>query len=425
MTRLHGLVAIVLLGVAATAGAAPQDPPAQSAGPAAETITEIRVHGNSTMSDEDIVRLAGVAVGDRLAPDALSAIQHRLRESGRFDDIDVRKRYRTLEMDQVALVLLVHEKPGVRPDGTRPGPFKRISSRLMFLPIVTYDDGYGWTYGARTSAVNAMGAGERLSVPLTWGATRRAAVEAERTFRGGPLTRVFGSFGIAQRENPHFEVDDQRTEARARAERRFFGMLTTGADISHTNISFGGVDDRFWTAGADVALDTRRDPAFPSDAIYVGAGWSRLNLGGAPDVNRYRLDGRGYKRLYRQAVIAVRTEYDTADAPLPDYEQWLLGGSSLRGTRAGAFAGDKRLLGSAELRVPFSSPLSTGKLGVTAFMDAGITAPYGQRLSDATTYRSAGAGVFLIVPFISLNLDVAHSLDGYGTRVHFSTGFTF
>jgi outer membrane protein assembly factor BamA len=157
----------------------------------------------------------------------------------------------------------------------------------------------------------------------------------------------------------------------------------------------------------------------------VGAGWSRLNLSGTPDVNRYRLDGRGYKRLYRQAVLAVRTEYDTADAPLPDYEQWLLGGSSLRGTRAGTFAGDKRLLGSAELRVPFSSPLSTGRLGVTAFMDAGITAPYGQHLSDATTYRSAGGGVFLIVPFISLNLDVAHSLDGYGTRVHFSTGFTF
>jgi hypothetical protein len=33
--------------------------------------------------------------------------------------------------------------------------------------------------------------------------------------------------------------------------------------------------------------------------------------------------------------------------------------------------------------------------------------------------------VFLVVPLISLNLDVAHSLDGYGTRVHFSTGFTF
>ena len=267
--------------------------------------------------------------------------------------------------------------------------------------------------------------GERLSVPLTWGATKRAALEAERTFRGGPLTRVLGSFGIAQRENPHFEVDDQRTELRGRAERRFLGMVTAGADMSHTDISFGGADDHFWTTGADLALDTRRDPAFPSDAIFVGGGWSRLHLTGTPDVDRYRLDARGYKRVIRQAVIAVHAQYDTADAPLPPYEEWLLGGSNLRGTRAGTWAGDKRLLGSAELRVPFSSPLSTGRLGITAFMDAGISAPYAQHLGDAPTYRSAGAGVFLVAPFISLNLDVAHSLDGYGTRVHFSTGFTF
>ena len=157
------------------------------------------------MADEDVVRLAGVAAGRQArARCACTAIEHRLRESGRFDEIQVRKRYRTLEMDEVALVLLVHEQPGIRPDGTRPGPFHRLTSRLMFLPILTYDDGYGWTYGARTSTVNALGLGERLSVPLTWGATRRAALEAERTFRGGPLTRVLGSFGIAQRRESAF-----------------------------------------------------------------------------------------------------------------------------------------------------------------------------------------------------------------------------
>ena len=222
------LLAIVMIGVSGTAAAVAQDQATSSqvAAPVVETVSEIRVHGNATMSDEDVIRLAGVALGDKLAPDSLAAIEHRLRESDRFDDIEVRKRYRTLEMDQVALVLLVHEKPGVRPDGTRPGPFKRLRSRLMFLPIVTYDDGYGWTYGARTSTVDALGFGERLSVPLTWGATRRAALEAERTFRGGPLTRVLGSFGIAQNENPHFEVDDQRTEVRGRAERRLFGIVT-------------------------------------------------------------------------------------------------------------------------------------------------------------------------------------------------------
>jgi outer membrane protein assembly factor BamA len=390
-----------------------------------ETIAEIRVHGNATIQDEEVIKLAGLAIGAPLGPDALADIERRLRDSGRFDEVKVQKRYRTLAMDEVALVLLVHERPGVTSDGKRPPPIKRLTSRLMFLPILRYDDGYGWTYGARTSAVDLLGLGERLSVPLSWGATRRAALESERTFKSGPLTRVLGSFGISQRENPFYEVDDQRTEVSGRIERRLFRILTLGADAARTNITFGGGDDHFWTSGADVTLDTRGDPAFPSDAVLLGAGWNRLNQSGGPDIDRYKVDGRGYKRVYRQAVVALHAQYDTASAPLPPYEQWLLGGDSLRGTRAGTLAGDKRLFGSIELRVPFSSPLSAGRVGFNVFMDAGLIAPYGQPLSDAERHRSAGAGLFLIAPLIRLNLDVARSLDRDRTRVHFSTGFTF
>jgi outer membrane protein assembly factor BamA len=418
------LLAIGASGRAAVASAQ-EVPSAPRPAPPAETIAEIRVHGNATIDDAEVIRLAGIAVGARLEPDALQSIQRKLRESGRFDEIQVRKRYRTLAMDEVALVLLVHERPGVRADGTLPSPMHRFTNRLMFLPIVTYDDGYGWTYGARTSLIGGLGLGERLSIPLTWGATKRAALEAERSFSHGPLTRVLGSVGIAQRENPHFDVDDRRTEIRGRVERRLLGLFTLGADAGRTNITFGDAPDHFWTTGADATFDTRRDPAFPVDAVLFGTGWNRLHLPGGSDVNRYRVDARGYKRVVRQSVVAVRAQYDTADAPLPPYEQWLLGGSTLRGTRAGTFAGDKRFLASAELRVPFSSPLSTGRLGFTAFMDAGISAAYGQRLGDSPTRRGAGAGLFLIVPLISLNFDVAHSLDGYGTRVHFSTGFSF
>ena len=52
----------------------------------------------------------------------------------------------------------------------------------MFLPIVSYSEGYGFTYGARASFVDVLGEGGRVSVPLTWGGTRRAAVEIEKTF---------------------------------------------------------------------------------------------------------------------------------------------------------------------------------------------------------------------------------------------------
>jgi outer membrane protein assembly factor BamA len=417
---MRSAASFVALAMAVLRGAIlPATPRSQT-----ETIAEIRVHGNATIQDEEVIRLAGLTLGAPLAPDALPQIERRLRDSGRFDDVQVHKRYRTLEMDEVALVLLVHERPGVTPAGKRPPALKRVTSRLMFLPILRYDDGYGWTYGARTSAVDLLGLGERLSVPLSWGATRRAALESERTFKSGPLTRVLGSVGISQRENPFYHVDDRRTEVSGRVERRLFRLLILGADAGRTNITFAGSDGDFWTSGADVTLDTRGDPAFPSDAVLFGAGWNRLHQPGA-DVDRYRLDGRGYKRVYRQAVIAVHAEYDTASAPLPAYEQWLLGGDSLRGTRAGTVAGDKRLFGGIELRVPFSSPLSTGRIGFNVFMDAGVDAPYSQRLSDAERHRSAGAGLFIVAPLVRLNLDVARSLDGHSTRLHFGTGFTF
>jgi outer membrane protein assembly factor BamA len=397
-----------------------------------ETIAEVRVHGNVTLSDEAVLKLAGIALGTALDPAGTDAIAKRLRDSGRFDEVEVRKRYRTLAMDEVALVLVVHERAGLSATGEPPSVMRRIRNRLMFFPILQYDDGYGWTYGGQTAVVDALGKGTRLSVPLSWGATKRAAVEADRTFKTGPLTRLTGSFGVSQRENPHFGVDDRRTAVNARAERRLFDLVTLGAEIGRTRVTFQPARESFWTTGADATVDTRRDPSFPSDAVLASVAWTRLNAigptsfgpGGA-SVDRYRLDARGFKRLVGQTVLAVRTEYDNASAPLPQYEQWLLGGSSLRGVRSGAFAGDQRFLWSAELRTPFSSPFSVGRVGFNVFMDGGVTAPYGERIWDQPRHKSAGAGLFLIATVLQLNLDVSRSIDGKSTRVHFGTGFTF
>jgi outer membrane protein assembly factor BamA len=398
---------------------------------ARETIAEIRVHGNATLSDEAVLKLAGIAIGTPLDVAGTDVIEKRLRDSGRFDEVQVRKRYRTLAMDEIALVLIVHERPGVSSTGEPPSVLRRIRSRLMFFPILYYDDGYGWTYGGQTAAVDALGKGTRLSVPLSWGATKRAAIEADRTFKSGPLTRLTGTFGITQRENPHFGVDDRRTAVRARAERRLFNLVTLGGELGRTRITFLPARESFWTTGADATVDTRRDPSFPSDAVLASVAWTRLNpigaasFGGGTSVDRYRLDGRAFKRLFGQNVIAVRAEYDSASAPLPQYEQWLLGGSSLRGVRSGAFAGDQRFLWSAELRAPFSSPFSVGRVGFNVFVDGGVTAPYGERIWDQPRHKSAGAGLFLIATVLQLNLDVSRSIDGKSTRVHFGTGFTF
>jgi hypothetical protein len=399
--------------------------------PQTEVIGEIRVHGNAWLRDDEVVRLAGVALGQPLSPEGLKEIEQRLHASHRFETIEVRKRYRSLDMTDVALVLLVHERPGMTSEtATEPQPpriWSRLKTRLMFMPIVTFDDGYGFTYGGQTSTVNLLGAGERLSVPLTWGGTRRAALEAERTFKSGPLTRVHSSFGIWQRENPRFETDDQRVEWTARAERSFARIVRTGVETSRSTVDFGQLDDNLWTVGAFAALDTRGDPSFPRNAFLLGARWNALHVKSDDEpIQRYTTEARGYLGVFRQLVFAGRARYSTADRTLPLYERYLMGGSStLRGFKTGTYDGDRMFVTSAELRLPITSVLSGAKLGVTAFMDAGKVFDVGQTLTEATWHRGVGGGVFLIATVFRLNVDVARGLKDGDTRLHVSSGFGF
>ncbi len=396
-----------------------------------ETVREVRVHGNASLLDAEVLKLAGIGIGDPIGAESLKTIEQRLKDSHWFESIEVRKRYRSLDdPSDVAIVLIVHERPGVTSASTdvRPiaRPFRRITSRLMFLPILSYADGYGLTYGGRVSTIDVLGIGERLSVPLTWGGTRRAALEFDRTFDRGPLTRILSSAGIWSRENPHYGFDDQRVELKARAERQITRYVRTGVETARSTVSFGDLDDRIWTLGANAALDTRGDPAFPGNAIYLEGGWSALQVKGLPRINRYASDARGYLRVWRQTVVAGRAQYLTSDGALPTYERQLLGGAStLRGFRAGAFSGDRLLATSVELRVPITSVISGARLGVSAFVDAGKTVDYGVSLKDAEWQRGVGGGIFIIASPLKINLGVARGLDGGATRLHLSSGFSF
>jgi hypothetical protein len=414
--------------------------PLFSQGP--EVVREIRVHGNAAVAEAAILKIAAIEVGTTLDGAVLEQVERRLRDSGHFETVEVRKRYRSLtDPTDVAVVLLVHEKTGVRTNDA--GEIERpvgdlITSRIMFLPILNYADGYGFTYGARFSTVNLLGMGERLSVPLTWGGTRRVALEADRTFKSGPLTRVFGSVSLWQRDNPGFVLEpeedddattDRRLEFRARAERNFAQFVTVGAETTRAEVDFGPLPSMDqWTIGADAALDTRGNPAFPANAVYFGAGWNALRVDDFDDpINRFTLDARGYVRPIGQPVLAGRIQYFSADADLPLHERWLVGGSaSLRGFRTGSFNGNKALVTSAELRIPITSVVSGGKVGVTVFADAAKVGDLVTSIEDAEWNQSAGAGLFFIASVVRINVDVARQLrDGGSTRVHLSSGFAF
>lgn len=393
---------------------------------APEVIVQIRIHGNHTTPDDEVRRLCGIEEGQTFTPDLMAGVTTRLESSGRFRDVRVLKRFASIEDPApIVLVILVTERLGVSTETPTPGLVRQLASRVMWSPILAFDDGYGFTYGARVSVVDLLGERTRVSTPLTWGGERRAAIEWERTFEGGPVTRIVATSGIRQRENPAYDADDRRGAVTARLERAFTATLKIGARASSESVRFASIRDRVTTAGVDLTLDTRRDPAFPRNAIHASLGWDRQWFEQPVGVTRVRADVRGYLGLIGQSVLAVRAQQEWSNAPLPPFERLLLGGTaSLRGRRLGYRTGDNFGAASAEVRVPLSSPLRLARVGLAAFVDTGAAYDYGNRLRDARFDTSVGAGVFVGAPVLNARLDVARAL-GHDTRIVFTLGVVF
>ena len=397
-----------------------------AAAPGAERVVAVRVHGNHTTPDAEILHLAGVQAGQASTPALPGQVRARLAATGRFRHVEVRKRFASVaDPSAVLLVIVVEEHEGIAVDVPRPGPLRKLRAKTMWLPIVRSDDGYGLTYGARVSLVDVAGRRTRLSAPLTWGGERRASVEVERRFTRGPVTRVVATGGIWRREHPALDTGDRRTGAGLRAEKAVAPWLRVGAGASLADIRFGAIDDRLTAVSADLIVDTRTDPAFPRNAAFLSLAAEQLRFDAAGDTTRVSAEARGFLGLLGSTVLAVRAQYVGAADPLPVYEQALLGGdATLRGFRLGDRLGDRLVAGSAELRVPLSTPRQLTKLGVAFFADTGTVYGAGESLDAASWDTGVGAGVFVQAPIFGLRLDVARGL-GSGTRVHFSLGSTF
>jgi outer membrane protein assembly factor BamA len=395
---------------------------------APEVIREVRVHGNHTTPDPDILAIAGLVLGEPASPDTIAAAEQRLRASGRFSAVEIRKRFRSIsDPSDVLVIVLVDERAGVSETDLTPGPLKRFRVAGMWLPVLDYADGYGFTYGARVTFVDVLGRRSRVSVPVAWGGERQVALQVDRAFERGPLSRVEGSLSLTRREHPHFEIGDTRRSARVRGERSFTSWLRAGGGGGLTHVAFGDADRSHTTIGADLIVDTRRDPAFPRNAVHATAVIEHLAFDGDHSVNRRSAEARGYVGLVGSTVLALRVSTSHVDAPLPLYEQRLLGGTTLlRGYRFGYRMGDNLAALSTELRVPITSPMNIGRFGFKGFVDYGTVYPHGEKLSGQTFDRGVGGGVFLTATVLRMGLDVAWPAgDTKKPRWHFGLGVTF
>ena len=405
-----------------------------------EILTAIQVHGNTLTSDDEVRRLGGVAAGTPFQSDTIALVTERLRAAKRFKSVEVLKRFASIsDPSQILIVIIVDEGPvHIEMTGDPNHPTRVVRNRmprLLVLPVLGAEDGYGGTYGVRLALPDPAGKRSRLAFPLTWGGVRQAAAEFEKSIPGGAVDRLTAGTSISRITNPFFKEADDRIRVWVRGERELLGhALRAGATGGWQHVSFMNLDDRFVQTGADIIVDTRVDPALPRNAVFGRAAWDHLSFSGsdrlregygAASVNRLDLDGRGYLGLFGQNVLAVRALRRDADGPLPPYLQPLLGGlSNLRGFRAGTAAGDTLVTGSLEVIVPLSPVLSFGRMGVSAFADTGAVYDDGERLADQHFKQGYGVGVWLTAAFVRFNVAVAHG-RGSSTRVHVGGDITF
>jgi outer membrane protein assembly factor BamA len=403
-----------------------------------EIVTDIRVQGNVLTPDDEMRRLTGVEIGAPFTAEMPAAVAARLKATKKFESVQVLKRFASIaDPSQIIIVVIVNEGP-VRlemfkdvPDGP-PGEGQEVSRvvrrhglGLLWLPLVDFEDGYGFAYGVQLARTNVLGANSRLSFPLTWGGQKQAGAQLEKVFGRGPLTRVETGASISQRTNPFFREDDTRDRVWVRAERAIGSPLRVGGTAGWQHVSFVNTTDRFTQVGADVTYDTRLDPFLARNAVYGRASVERLDFAHAGSATRTELEGRGYVGLIGQNILVVRALRQDSDVPLPPYLQPMLGGmANLRGFRAGSAIGDTLVAGAAEIRAPLTSPLRIGRAGVSAFVDIGTIYNKGEQLPDQHFSRGVGGGVWFVATVFRLNLVVAHGVGGT-TRVHFGTTVTF
>ncbi len=415
MRRLSALVAgLVLLGPGV----------ARAQQPAAPPIVELRVHGNHSTPDADILALSGLAVGQPASDEVLEAARAKVEASGRFDEVTVRRLERSIDIPNDFMVLVeVRERAGVSPEHLTPGWARRIADSRMFIPVMRYDEGYGASYGLQLALDGLFGGTSQLAVPATWGGERRIGVEGSRSFEGPVVSRVQAGADLRRTEHPAFDVIEERTRIFGRLERAVTPSARLGLEAAHDRVRFGGARDDVDRLSADLLVDTRVDPAFPRNAVWGRAAIERLDV--VTGVRRrLRADASAALGLPLGSALTVRGFLTSSDGALPRYEQTMIGGGlATRGYRRGHRVGDNAAGASVSLAYPFGSPLAVVRHGIRTFVDWGAVYDAGTKVADARLDRGAGVGWFANLLAVNAYVDVGRGNGQWRVHVRFGTGF--
>jgi outer membrane protein assembly factor BamA len=90
---------------------------------APEIITAIVIHGNQVVTDEEVLKIAGISVGDPFTSKTIDEVTARLKAARKFESIEVLKRYASIDdFSKITVVINAGEGAGRKSSSATSGP---------------------------------------------------------------------------------------------------------------------------------------------------------------------------------------------------------------------------------------------------------------------------------------------------------------
>ena len=158
---------------------------------AQQQVQMVRVMGNYNNTDDEIVQLSGLKPGDEWNVATKEEVRKKLLQSGKFRRVEILERTRsTAPGSPIHIIINVEEK-------------EELYSKLVYIPLVSYSEDYGWSYGAQVAVDDLFGFNEFITIPLQWGGQKKIAANLISTDVPG-INKISASATWLKRKNPFF-----------------------------------------------------------------------------------------------------------------------------------------------------------------------------------------------------------------------------
>ena len=310
------------------------------------------------------------------------------------------------------------------------------------LPVLGNDLLFGLYGGFKVGYKNFRGRREKLGLRVRLGRLKIYNIEWSNPWFAGPL-HLFSNIHLQHEEYDYLYSDYSpdfhyhNGEAAFTLGFRPIREIALGIRASYERIEVNDFSVSFSGNGVDkiqsvqpyIELNTRDWEFYPRRGWYAKV-LLRKYFHSVVTFKKTEVDIRRYQPITGNRILALRLTSVLLRGNVPVYKRTHLGGSgSLRGYTRGQFAGENKIAGSIEWRMPVGfqpSPENLVNVGLAAvfFVDTGTTWWTGERWPPKRFHSSAGAGFHLLLHEVVLSCMYGHTGRGYGF-LHVSTQIEF